>query len=363
MIFALSILTSLSACDDKKQEATDNKDIAAETVEVEEEKNETTEKTIKEDNATDFSSIVEKDVENTISALKAEYEELVAEINTYDKYKNNIDKIEAYYVKITASTNELRIKLSEYAINYAQEIVSSDLSNDDKYEELDEIYDVIYEDARDEIYDEIYNGILDDMLDSFYNGILEYNNDISYDEWSDLNSDEYDRWSDTGSEVYDIWSDLGSDIYDFWSDVRGELWDDDLEKAQKKIDDFKEDTEKLKSGNAAEKSEDKSSDSNKDDNKENDDVNTSSDEIRPEFKETLDSYEKFFDEYCEFMKKYKESPNDLSLLEDYTEYMEQYSETMEKISELENEDMNDAELKYYIEVTNRIEEKMLDIAL
>jgi len=250
MIFALSILTSLSACDDKKQEATDSKDIVAETVEVKEESAEDSEEknTVSESEG-DFSSIVENDVENAISALKTEYEELVAEIDTYDKYKNNIDKIEAYYAKVTASTNELRIKLSEYAINYAQEIVSSDLSNDDKYEELDEIYDVIYEDARDEIYDEIYNGILDDMLDSFYNGILEYNNDISYDEWSDLNSDEYDRWSDTGSEVYDIWSDLGSDVYDFWSDVRGELWDDDLEKAQQKIDDFKEDIEKLKSGN------------------------------------------------------------------------------------------------------------------
>ncbi len=105
----------------------------------------------------------------------------------------------------------------------------------------------------------------------------------------------------------------------------------------------------------------KSSDSNEDGKKEND--KSESDEIRPEFKEVLDSYEAFFDEYCEFMKKYKDSPDDISLLGDYAEYMEQYSETMEKISELENEDMNDAELKYYLEVTNRIQEKMLDVAL
>ena len=62
-----------------------------------------------------------------------------------------------------------------------------------------------------------------------------------------LNSDEYDRWSDSSSEVYDVWSDCGSDIYDFWSDVKGEIWDDDLEKAQKKIENFKEDIDKLKS--------------------------------------------------------------------------------------------------------------------
>lgn len=85
--------------------------------------------------------------------------------------------------------------------------------------------------------------------------------------------------------------------------------------------------------------------------------------IRPEFKEALDSYEKFFDKYCAFMKKYKESPNDLTLLGEYTDYLTQYTETMEKMSALDDGEMNDEELKYYIKVTNRINEKLIDAAL
>ena len=69
---------------------------------------------------------------------------------------------------------------------------------------------------------------------------------VEYSEWSDLRSDEYDMWSDTRSEVYDNWSDFRSDLYDFWSDIRSELWDGDVDKAVKKIDDFKEDVDKLK---------------------------------------------------------------------------------------------------------------------
>lgn len=85
------------------------------------------------------------------------------------------------------------------------------------------------------MYDTFYNGILDDAYD-----------DAPYDEWSDARSDEYDWWSDTRSDVYDEWSDFRSDVYDFWSDMRSELWDDDIEKAENKLKDFKEDIEKQK---------------------------------------------------------------------------------------------------------------------
>lgn len=87
------------------------------------------------------------------------------------------------------------------------------------------------------------------------------------------------------------------------------------------------------------------------------------DGMRPEFKEAIDSYEAFFDEYCEFMKKYNESPDDLTLLTQYAEYIAQYTDTMSKMEALDNGEMNDAESKYYIEVTSRINQKLLEIAL
>lgn len=64
------------------------------------------------------------------------------------------------------------------------------------------------------------------------------------------------------------------------------------------------------------------------------------------------------------MKKYKENPTDLGILEEYEEYadvMEEYTETMKALDEIKNSDLNDAELKYLLKVTNRINEKIIDL--
>lgn len=86
------------------------------------------------------------------------------------------------------------------------------------------------------------------------------------------------------------------------------------------------------------------------------------DGMRPEFKAAMDSYEDFFDEYCEFMKKFKANPSDFELLNAYADFMDEYADYMEKLDEWEGEDMNEAELKYYTEVTLRIEKKLLEVA-
>lgn len=84
------------------------------------------------------------------------------------------------------------------------------------------------------------------------------------------------------------------------------------------------------------------------------------DGMRPEFKAALDSYEAFFDEYCEFMKKYAANPNDLELISEYSNYMSLYADTMSKMSALDDGNMNDAETRYYIEVTTRVSQKLLE---
>ena len=62
------------------------------------------------------------------------------------------------------------------------------------------------------------------------------------------------------------------------------------------------------------------------------------------------------------MEKYSKNPGDISMLKDYADFMSKYTEFMGKLEDWENEDMNDAELKYYTEVTLRIEKKLLDVA-
>ncbi len=86
--------------------------------------------------------------------------------------------------------------------------------------------------------------------------------------------------------------------------------------------------------------------------------------IRPDFKEAMDSYEAFIDEYIAFMKKYQNASATemLGMLSDYTDYLEKYGEAVAKMQEWEG-DLNDEEMKYYLEVMTRINKKLTDAAI
>ena len=86
------------------------------------------------------------------------------------------------------------------------------------------------------------------------------------------------------------------------------------------------------------------------------------DGMRVSFKEAMDSYEAFYDEYVEFMKKYKESSDTTSMLDDYMDILNQANEFNSKMAEWDDGNMNDAELKYYLEVTSRVTQKLAEVA-
>lgn len=79
-----------------------------------------------------------------------------------------------------------------------------------------------------------------------------------------------------------------------------------------------------------------------------------------DFKKAMDAYEAFFDEYCTFMKKYAENPTDMNLLLQYTAYLTKYAEYMDALDKAGEEPMNEAEEAYFLEVTLRIEKKLLE---
>lgn len=85
------------------------------------------------------------------------------------------------------------------------------------------------------------------------------------------------------------------------------------------------------------------------------------DTIRPEFKEAMDAYEAFYDEYCKFMEEYKKNPTDLSLLGKYTEMLTKLDEMNKAFQAWDEDEMSTAELKYYLDVNNRVTQKMIDI--
>ncbi len=85
------------------------------------------------------------------------------------------------------------------------------------------------------------------------------------------------------------------------------------------------------------------------------------DGMRPEFKTAMDNYESFMNEYCEFMEKYAHSDGtDASLLSDYADYLQKYADAMEAFEAWDNGEMNDKELTYYLEVQNRVTQKLLE---
>ncbi len=314
----------------------------------------------------ELEELVMADVEGTIGALSEEYQLLLSNVDTYEKYLANITAVEECYKKIYVETRSLCVRLREYSIDYAKLIITSDKSFDEKYDEFETIYDCIYEDAGDEMYDEIYAGILDDAYDDLYNGILDdaYDN-AEYKEWAEARANEYEWWSDTRSDVYKEWSDCRSDVYGFWSDMRGEMWDDDIEKAYKKINNFIDDIEKIKS--ESEHEENESTDVSQQTGEKIDLESSKTDSdiglvdgMRPEFKEAMDSYEVFYEEYCNVLKKYNSNPEDMTILLEYTELMQKSVEIGEKFEAWDEGEMNDVELKYYLEVNGRVTQMLIE---
>ena len=96
---------------------------------------------------------------------------------------------------------------------------------------------------------------------------------------------------------------------------------------------------------------------------EDDDDDTESDGVTPELKAYLDSYEAFMDEYIEFMTLYKENPTDIAYVTQYATMLAKYAEFAHAIEEYDTEEMSDADMAYYIEVTTRVSQKMMDASL
>lgn len=86
---------------------------------------------------------------------------------------------------------------------------------------------------------------------------------------------------------------------------------------------------------------------------------SSAGDVTPEFKESMDSYEAFMNEYIEFIQEYQESGYSASMLSDYTSIMAEYAEFALKLSEVKEDELSEADLQYYLEVTSRVEEKAL----
>lgn len=88
---------------------------------------------------------------------------------------------------------------------------------------------------------------------------------------------------------------------------------------------------------------------------------TASAGIRPEFKDAMDSYEAFYNDYCEIMAKYAKNPTDLSILGKYADMLAKVEEMDKKFKAWDEGSLSNEELKYYLDVMNRVQKKMIDL--
>ena len=77
----------------------------------------------------------------------------------------------------------------------------------------------------------------------------------------------------------------------------------------------------------------------------------------------LDAYEEFMDEYIEFMKLYNQNPTDAELMSKYFDILTEYTQYASTISKLENSEMTDEEAAYYLEVVNRVNQKLIEAGI
>lgn len=186
-------------------------------------------------------------VDSGIADLQTQYDTLTASIGDYSAYVENIGNVQQFYASALSDTKTMCLQMYQYALDYVTFITSSDKDFSDQYDDLEELYDVVYDEEGTRIYDDIYDGIMSDAYDYFYDGVVSSGYDlVPYDEWSDYSSGEYDLWSDTRSDIYDIWSDTRSDIYDFYSDVRSDIYAKETKDLEKDITRFQEDLSDLR---------------------------------------------------------------------------------------------------------------------
>lgn len=397
MIVMLVMAFSLSACKEK----TDEKDTEPvnssmttqreETKERETNKEETKEETkveeesskaVEESEGQDASksgetSYNKNDLQSMLDAMVSNYEiaskTITDESNvvfekigdTYDSYVEHKTDVTNFYNHSLSVAKELYVFLDSISIDYFKCVTTNGLEDYKQWNgAMDNFYDT-WNDGMDDFYD-TWNNIYEDLYDKTDERIESGEEKLSYSEYSDAWSFMYNEYSDSWSEMYHLYSDTWSDIYHNYSDVWSGFYKDNsnVEELIKKSDKENETTDleetPLEESISEEETTEKQEETVVEESSTASQIGND-DGMRVEFKEAMDTYEAFYNEYCDFMMKYKQNPTDISLLSEYSNMMQQLLDMDEKFKAWENNNLNNEELKYYIEVSSRITTRLLEI--
>ena len=317
-------------------------------------------------------SEITNDFADVISLLIEKQEETFSAVGTtYEDYQKNKGLVDEWVNLVLAESDSLFARTRENSIIYFKLIAADP---DHKYSEfcdeaLEEYYDTVYDEALDEYYDNLYDDAMDALYDEYYDGIIDdAYDDVEYSEWSNASSECYKTWSNASSAVYKKWSNESSYIYGLWSamssafcwndnyDVDGIIEEYDAKKAAEDVVNTEEESKAYVDSDALYESTESTTPTEPTQN------TSTADGIRPEFKEAMDSYEAFYTEYCEFMMEYSGNPTDLKLLAQYADMLAKAEEVDKAFEAWDEDDLNNEELKYYLDVNTRVMKMLVDIA-
>lgn len=305
--------------------------------------------------------------ENAIHAITDASTSLLAKLgNSYDTYSENRDSVTGFYTSSQNDSALLYSDIKNMSIEYFKSVANQGLSDYDVWNDaMEDFYDVWndgmedYYDTWDELYEDVY-----DLCDEL---ISDASDKLDYKEYSDSWSDMYENHSDSWSDMYESYSDAWSEGYENYSDVWSGFFDDDSDidsilKIDKEINSTNDKTTEIVENKEPTSSNIEPSKIETTNSTESKSTDAITDGLRPEFKEAMDSYEAFYEEYCDFMKKYSANPTDMTLLVKYGEMLAKTEKMNSAFEKWDNEDLNNEELKYYLDVQNRVMQMLVDIS-
>lgn len=279
--------------------------------------------------------------------------------DSYDSYTKNEQRITEFYQILQERSSELYETLYACGVDYFKGVAAQGL---DDYRTWDNAMNGFY-DEWDDIMDEYYNAwddALDDIYDKADDLIEDAYDDLSYNEYSDVWSEMYKGYSDTWSVLYNLYSDAWSETYNAYSACWSGFYEGntDVDAILNELTGENSKGSSADNGSVEGNAQDQNTASGSNPKT---DSNVGSSEVRSEFKEAMDAYEAFYDEYCDILQKYYNNPTDLTLLAEYSNLMTKAVEMDETFAKWESEDLNSEELKYYLEVNNRVMQKLVDV--
>ena len=88
---------------------------------------------------------------------------------------------------------------------------------------------------------------------------------------------------------------------------------------------------------------------------------TDSSTVSPDFKAAMDEYEAFFDSYVDYMNRCSENPSDIELLTGLSDMLTREAQMLRDFDAIEDEDLSDADMAYYLEVQARVLGKLATV--